>query len=47
MAKRIKAALNPFNNSFFDIDDKYKPDLYGPFWVYVTLVFALAGAGNL
>eukprot|EP00825_Cyclidium_porcatum_P021092 TRINITY_DN2363_c0_g1_i1.p1 TRINITY_DN2363_c0_g1~~TRINITY_DN2363_c0_g1_i1.p1 ORF type:complete len:301 (+),score=43.25 TRINITY_DN2363_c0_g1_i1:262-1164(+) len=45
--KRMKAALYPFNNTFFEIENGFKSDLYGPFWISVTLAFCLAAAGNL
>jgi hypothetical protein len=38
--------LVPFNPKFFDISEK-TPDLYGPFWIYTTLVFIIAAAGSL
>jgi len=25
---------------------KDKPDLYGPFWIFTTLIFLLTAAGN-
>ena len=40
------AAFFPFKATFFEILDG-KPDLYGPFWIYATLVFSLAASGNI
>lgn len=39
-------SLIPFNKTFFS-KYKEKPDLYGPFWIYTTLVVVLAILGNL
>jgi len=36
----------PFNPKFFDISHK-NPDLYGPFWIYTTLIFVIAASGSL
>jgi len=36
----------PFNKRFHAAY-KEKPDLYGPFWIYTTLVIMLAISGNL
>jgi len=43
--ERIVTTIDPRRNNFFDILQG-KPDLYGPFWIYTTLIFALAAAGN-
>ena len=43
---RIINSLIPFNPKFHDISHK-NPDLYGPFWIYTTLVFIIAAAGSL
>ena len=43
---RLIASLVPFNTKFHQLY-KDKPDLYGPFWVYTTLVILIAVAGNL
>ena len=43
---RLLASLIPFNKKFFNIY-KEKPDLYGPFWIYTTLVIMIAVSGNL
>jgi len=44
--KRYFHALIPFNPNFHDISDK-SPDLYGPFWIYTTLIFIIAAAGSI
>lgn len=44
--KRLIASLIPFNKNFINLVEK-KPDLYGPFWIYTTLVFIVASAGSL
>jgi len=36
----------PFNRDFYALAND-KPDLYGPFWIYTTLIFLVAVAGNL
>lgn len=43
---RILNSLIPFNPKFHDIS-KEKPDLYGPFWIFTTLVFIIAATGEL
>lgn len=43
---RLAASLIPFN-SRFHVQYKGNPDLYGPFWIYTTLIIILAIAGNL
>ena len=42
---RLVCSLIPFNKKFFTLY-KEKPDLYGPFWIYTTLIVILAIAGN-
>lgn len=42
---RIKASIDPRSKTFFDTI-RGRPDLYGPFWIYTTLIFALAACGN-
>jgi len=44
--QRILATIDPRKNTFFEIIQG-RPDLYGPFWIYTTLIFALAASGNL
>ena len=43
---RIKRSFNPLKNDFMEIADK-TPDLYGPFWIYTTLIYVLAAGGAL
>jgi hypothetical protein len=43
---RLLHSLVPFNPKFYDISEK-TPDLYGPFWIYTTLIFIIAAAGSL
>ena len=43
---RLITSLIPFNSRFHQLY-KDKPDLYGPFWIYTTLIIMLAIAGNL
>ena len=33
--------------NFFKSKIRAKPDLYGPFWICVTLIFSMAIAGNI
>jgi len=44
--KRLIASLIPLNKNFIHLVEK-KPDLYGPFWIYTTLIFIIASAGSL
>ena len=46
ITKRLIASLIPFNKNFIKLVEK-KPDLYGPFWIYTTLIFVVASAGSL
>ena len=43
---RIIKSFMPINNSFFDIALEH-PDLYGPFWIYTTLIYVIAAGGAL
>ena len=43
---RIISSFLPINNSFFDIAVQ-RPDLYGPFWIYTTLIYVIAAGGAL
>lgn len=43
---RLLSSLIPFNKRFITIY-KDKPDLYGPFWIYTTLIIMIAISGNL
>jgi len=42
---RILATIDPRKNEFFETLQG-RPDLYGPFWIYTTLIFALAASAN-
>ena len=44
--KRFLGSLIPFNKKFSEIVGD-KPDLYGPFWIYATLVLVIAASGSL
>jgi hypothetical protein len=44
--QRLLASLIPFNKRIFSMY-KDKPDLYGPFWIYTTLIIIIAISGNL
>lgn len=44
--QRIISSLIPFNASFYEISSG-SPDLYGPFWIYTTLIFIIAACGSL
>ena len=43
---RIIKSFVPINNSFFNIAVEH-PDLYGPFWIYTTLIYFIAAGGAL
>lgn len=44
-AKLISSVI-PMNKNFHVLAEK-TPDLYGPFWIYTTLVFLITFTGNL
>lgn len=44
--KRMYHSLIPFNPFFHDIQTQ-KPDIYGPVWIYTTLVFIIAASGEI
>ncbi len=46
LKERLINSLIPFNPKFYDISQK-NPDLYGPFWIYTTLIFVIAASGSL
>lgn len=46
VTKRITSSLLFFTPTLVNVIGK-NPDLYGPFWIYTTLIFMLAGSGNL
>ena len=43
---RIISSFIPIKESFFDITMN-NPDLYGPFWIYTTLIYVIAAGGAL
>lgn len=43
---RIINSFIPIRNSFYDIAEN-RPDLYGPFWIYTTLIYVIAAGGAL
>lgn len=43
---RILNSLIPFNPNLYEISLN-NPDVYGPFWIYTTLIFILAASGAL
>lgn len=43
---RVKRSFIPTNNDFLVIAEK-NPDLYGPFWIYTTLIYVIAAGGAL
>ncbi|GLV35364.1 uncharacterized protein CBL_01486 [Carabus blaptoides fortunei] len=44
---RILASFIPRRDSSFKNKIKLKPDLYGPLWISITLVFSIAITGNI
>lgn len=44
--KRFFHSLIPFNPYFYDSIEN-NPDLWGPFWIYTFLIFAIAACGSL
>lgn len=47
VVERILASITPRNTNHFKNITKQKPDLYGPFWISVTLIFTIAVSGNV
>lgn len=48
MVERIKRSMFPHNTDNYLISHiRPNPDLYGPFWICVTLIFSIAISGNL
>lgn len=45
VVQRLKGALIPFTKSFYKSAEN-KPDIYGPFWVFTTIVFLITVCGN-
>ena len=46
LAERLYNSVIPLNSKFYDISQK-NPYLYGPFWIYTTLIFVIAASGSL
>lgn len=44
---RILSSIIPSGDNSLKNDIKLRPDLYGPFWISVTLVFTIAISGNI
>lgn len=43
---KLISSVIPFNKGFSNLAEK-KPDLYGPFWIYTTLILLVVINGNL
>ena len=43
---RLKSSFIPIKNDFIQIAEN-TPDLYGPFWIYTTLIYVIAAGGAL
>jgi len=43
---RVISSFIPLNNNFIKIAND-NPDLYGPFWIYTTLIYVMAAGGAL
>lgn len=44
--KKLISSMTPFNRNFHELAEK-NPDLYGPFWIFTTIIFLINMAGNL
>ena len=44
--ERLIASIIPLNSNFYNLIES-KPDLYGPFWIYTTLIFVIAASGSM
>ena len=44
--ERLISSLIPLNSRFYNLIEK-KPDLYGPFWIYTTLIFVISASGSM
>ncbi|RZB39493.1 YIPF1, partial [Asbolus verrucosus] len=47
VVERIIASITPKRDSTLKYHLRDKPDLYGPFWISVTLIFTIAISGNI
>lgn len=43
IAERLKNSFKPLSKHFIEI----RPDFYGPFWIYTTLIFLIAACGSV
>ena len=43
---KLKGAIIPFNKSFYQ-SIEINSDLYGPFWIFTTIIFLIALIGNV
>lgn len=43
IAERLKNSLRPLSKYFIEV----RPDFYGPFWIYTTLIFLIAACGSI
>ena len=44
--ERLISSIIPLNSNFYNLIEP-KPDLYGPFWIYTTLIFVIAASGSM
>ena len=44
--ERLISSLIPLNSRFYNLIEK-KPDLYGPFWIFTTLIFIISVSGSM
>ena len=44
--EKIISSIIPFNRNFHELAER-NPDLYGPFWIFTTLILLISLAGNL
>lgn len=47
VVERLLSSIFPKRNSMINNQIKLKPDLYGPFWISMTLIFTIAISGNV
>ncbi|XP_029036272.2 protein YIPF1 [Osmia bicornis bicornis] len=48
VVERIKRSMFPYgSDNYLTTHIRPKPDLYGPFWICITLVFSIAISGNV
>ena len=44
--KKLIHSLIPFKKGFYELAEN-TPDLYGPFWIYTTLIFIVVVSSNI